>query len=172
VRGVALVVFGFALLVFGSAVTTVVPLGAYVPNLVLPIALFLGVSADVHIVRGAVSCFMLGYLLDSFSGGPMGLQTFTLVASFLVARGAGLRALPQGSAVQIALTAALGVLSGGLVLALRAIFERAFALDLAQAWATLFPSVLATTLCAPFVFAALRRVASPGGMRGEERAAS
>ena len=170
-RNVGLLGLGFALLVFGSSVATVVPLHGYMPNLLLPIALFLGVRAEVHIVRGAVLCFVLGYLSDSFSGNPMGLQTFAFVASFLAARGAGLRLLPQGPVFQIALSFLMAVVSGALVVALRAIFERAFALDLRDNGAALVRSAVATALSAPFVFAGVRGVTALAGARAEERPA-
>ena len=84
------------LLVLEAALGTLIPMHAFAPNLMLPIVIYLGVSPEVQIVRGALISFLLGYLLDSFCGNPMGLQTFVLAASFMVARGAGLRLFPQG----------------------------------------------------------------------------
>src|SRR5437773_1178534 len=95
-NSVLLVVFGFFVLVLEAALGTLLPIYSFAPNLVLPIAIFLGVSAEIHIVRGVLISFALGYLLDSFCGNPMGLQTFVLTASFMLARGAGLRLFPQG----------------------------------------------------------------------------
>jgi rod shape-determining protein MreD len=172
VRAVVPVAFGFLLLVLGSSLATVIPLHGHVPNLLLPIVLFFGVSAEVPIVRGAASSFLLGYLVDAFTGSPMGLHTFAFVATFLVARGAGLRLLPQGSAFQILMTLVMALGSGALVLALRAIFERAFALDLHDSGVDLLRSAVATALCGPFVFMGMRRIAGLGGPRAEERPAS
>lgn len=171
-RSFALLLFGFALLVVASTVSTAVSLHGYLPNLLLPMALFLGVRADVHIVRGAALCFVLGYLIDSFTGNPMGLQTFTFVASFLAARGAGLRLLPQGPVFQIFLSLAMALVSGALVLALRAVFERAFALDWHDNGVALVRSAVATAVAAPFVFLGMQRIAGGAGARAEERAAS
>ena len=101
----------------------------------------------------------------------MGLQTFVMVASFMVARGAGLRLFPQGPGFQILLTAIMAVLSGGTILALRAIFERQppFSTnDAASNAATVARFALATAIISPLVFAATRRV---DGMarRGDSR---
>ncbi len=171
-RSVLLIAFGVGLLIAGTTLAVIVPIHAYAPNLLLPIAIFLGVSAEVHIVRGALLCFALGYLLDSFSGGLLGLHTFGLVASFLAARGAGLRLFPLGAAFQILLTLTMALVSGAVVLALRAIFERAFTLDAYESGLTLLHSTAATALCAPFVFLVMRRIGAGTVSRDPERAAS
>jgi rod shape-determining protein MreD len=85
-RSVVLILFGLTLLVFQAAAATLIPLHQVAPNLLLPIAIFLGVSHEVHISRGAILSFVLGYLLDAFCGSPMGLYTFTLVATFMASR--------------------------------------------------------------------------------------
>lgn len=168
-RDILLIAFGYGLLVVQTAVATLVPMHGFAPNLLLPIALLLGVNAHVHTVRGAALCFMLGYLFDLFCGNPMGLQTFVLVASFLVARGAGLRLLARGLAFQMFLTFLMAVAAGAVTLALRALFERpAFELDVA-AGRLLLQSSIATALCGPPIVAAARRIA--GASVGAERAA-
>lgn len=167
--GVALVVFGFLLLVVQSALATATPALAYAPNLLLPITIYLGVSSDVSLVRGSVICFVLGYGYDAFCGSPIGLQTFVTVASFMVARGAGLRLFPQGPVFQILLTAVMAILSGGTILALRAIFERPgpFATsDAAQNLALMTRYAVSTALLSPLVFFGARRLEAYLG-RGE-----
>jgi rod shape-determining protein MreD len=163
---VGLLLFGFALLVVQAAVSTLVPLYSMAPNLMLPIAILLGVSPDVQIVRGTALCFALGYLFDSFCGNPMGLQTFVLVASFMVARGAGLRLFPQGPAFQIFLTFLMALLNGATVMALRAIFEQQPIPGLGDAagesGVTLLKSAATTALIAPLVFAGARRIGGTG----------
>lgn len=170
--GIALVVFGFLLLVVQSALATATPVLAYAPNLLLPITIYLGVSADVSLVRGSLICFVLGYAYDAFCGSPMGLQTFVTVASFMAARGAGLRLFPQGPVFQILLTAVMAILSGGTILALRAIFERPgpFATrDAAQNLAVMLRYALSTALLSPLVFWGARRIEGYLG-RGERGA--
>jgi rod shape-determining protein MreD len=149
---------------------------SFAPNLLLPIAIFLGVSAEVHIVRGALVSFVLGYLLDSFCGNPMGLQTFVLTASFIVARGAGLRLFPQGTAFQILLTFLMAIAFGATVLALRAIFEQPqepmFTEGMGEAASAPLKSAAATALLSPLLFAATRRIVMLGAQKREERTVS
>lgn len=169
------IVFGFFLLVFETALATLVPLHGFAPNLVLPIAIYMGVSPDVHVVRGAVTCFVLGYLLDLFCGNPMGLQTFVLTASFIVARGAGLRLFPQGTVFQILLTFVMAVAFGATVLALRAIFEQPQVPLLGDGMGAISAAPLAaagtTALLSPLVFAGTRRLLGVSQKR-EERTMS
>jgi rod shape-determining protein MreD len=166
-----LVVFGFFLLILQTAVAMLLPMYSYAPNLLLPIAIFLGVSPEVPMVRGTIVGFALGYLLDSFSGSPMGLHTFVMTASFMVARGAGLRLFPQGPAFQILLAFLMSFAFGATVLALRAIFERpSLAIGeatLEQTALSLVQPALATAIVSPLVFAGVRRIEALGHKRRE-----
>ena len=91
-RSVLIVTLGFLLLLLRSVVWRAVALGPFTPQLVLPMAIFLGVSPDVRLVRGAVIAFLLGYLSDGFCGLPMSVHTFLTMATYLIVRGMGLRA--------------------------------------------------------------------------------
>ena len=158
-RNVAFVVLGFALLVAQGAVGVLAPLEEWAPNLLLPIVLYLGVTQDVHLVRGAAIAFVLGYMLDSYCGSPIGLSTFVLVATFLIARGARLNLFMRGPFFQIALTFAFAVLAGGSILALRAIFEpRApFPLESVSGTViTLVAGAAVTAVSSPVLFALIR----------------
>ncbi|MDH5673240.1 MAG: rod shape-determining protein MreD [Myxococcales bacterium] len=176
ISSLSVIGFGFALLVLQTALATLVPMHSFAPNLMLPIAIFLGVSPQVPLVRGASICFVLGYFLDAFCGNPMGLQTFVLVASVMVARGAGLRLFPQGRAFQLLLTFLMALLSGITVVALRAIFEEqqipGLGEDLGERSMTLLRSSLATAVVSPLLFAGTRRAEGGSLPKAEERAAS
>jgi rod shape-determining protein MreD len=176
VSALVLVVFGLLLLVLETALATLIPLHSFAPNLMLPIAIYLGVSPDVHIARGALVSFALGYLLDSFCGNPMGLQTFVLTASFIVARGAGLRLFPQGTLFQILLTFVMAVGFGATVLALRAIFEHPQAPPFGEGMGAISAAPLAaaaaTALLSPLIFGATRRILGLGSTKREERTVS
>jgi rod shape-determining protein MreD len=159
-RNAAFVLLGFMLLVLQAAVGALVPLSAWAPNLVLPLVLYLGVSHDVHIVRGAALAFILGYLLDSFCGSPMGLSTFVMVATFMVARGTGLNLFMRGPLFQIALTFVFGVLTGGAVLALRGIFEPPAPFPIGSVSDTVLALVQGagvTAIVSPLIFLGVRR---------------
>lgn len=174
-RNLALIGLGFALLVLQAAVATLVSVYSFAPNVVLPMVIYLGVSHDVHLVRGAALSFVLGYLLDSFCGSPMGLQTFVLVATFILSRFAGLRLFLRGPLFQITLTFVVGVLAGGTILALRAIFEKPTLFPSTGSWSTivtLLGPALATALIAPLVFVAVRRVDGLASRRRDERVAA
>ncbi|MCS6797351.1 MAG: hypothetical protein NZ898_02280 [Myxococcota bacterium] len=171
---VLLVAFGAALLVVESALAARVPLHPWMPNPLLPIAIALGVSAEVGMARGSALCFVLGYLLDVFCGLPMGLMTFVVLATFLVARGAGLRLLVRGPISGMALTFVVCLLASSAVLALRAIFERPapFPLDDARpALLSVLAPAISTALLAPALFALVRRIEAVGVTRGGARRA-
>jgi rod shape-determining protein MreD len=186
--------FGLSLLVVQAALATFVPMHPFVPNLLLPIVVYLGVDPDVQLVRGAVLTFVLGYFLDVVAGAPTGLFTFVLVATYLVARGAGLRLLLRSVPFQMGLVVVISIAANGVMLALRAIFQppEAFALvmpangmlgaavrfflgedALVGAYvttaSTLLASALATGLAAPLVFAVVRRI---DGMASRSRSRS
>ncbi len=123
-RNLGFLGFGYLLLIVQSAVASRIALHPLTPNLLLPIVIFLGVQPEVGLLRGALISFVLGYLLDEFCGSPMGLQTFVLVATFMVARGAGIRLFLRGALFQVGLVFAASILAGGTILALRAIFSQ------------------------------------------------
>jgi rod shape-determining protein MreD len=156
-----LIALGFLLLVAQAVLSTLAPIHAISPNLLLPVVIYLGVDHDVALPRGAAISFVLGYLLDAFCGSPMGLATFVMVATFLVARGAGLRLFLRGPLFQIGLTFVVGMLSGGAILALRAIFERPppFPVDdVGMTVAALAAPAFVTAILSPFMFAIVRRI--------------
>lgn len=158
---IALIGLGFVLLVLQTAVATLVDYHTFTPHLLLPITIFLGVNQDIPIIRGAAVAFILGYFLDAFCGSPMGLQTFMLVATFMVARSAGIRLFLQGVLFQVILTFAIGLIAGGTLLALHAIFRTVSpfpAADYRYSARVLIQSSLVTALITPFVFKALQKI--------------
>ncbi|MFW6050983.1 MAG: hypothetical protein ACODAU_07405 [Myxococcota bacterium] len=160
-RSASLVGLGFALLVLQSTLAVLVSWHPLEPNLLLPIVIFLGVSPDVNLVRGAAISFALGYLLDLFSGSLMSLQTFVMVSTFMLVRGAGLRLFLRGPVFQIVLTFVVGVLASGAVLALRAIFEVRPPFPAgapAETLLSLAAPALVTAVTAPLVFLAAQRI--------------
>jgi rod shape-determining protein MreD len=174
-RNVLLVTFGLMLLTAQAAIATLLPMHTFAPSLVLPIVVCLGVSADVYIVRGALLAFALGYLLDAFCGNPMGLQTFVLVAAFMLARGAALRLFPHGPLFSALLTFGMALLTGFAVLALRAVFEKqteVLTYAPARTARILLQSAFTTALFAPAIFAAVRRLDNFGrpAQKADERA--
>lgn len=162
---------GTLLLVAQSAFATLVPMHDMTPNVILPIAIFLGVSAEVALVRGAITCFLLGYLLDAFCGNPMGLHTFVIVASYFAARGAGLRLFPQAALLQVLAMFVAAASGDATVYALRAIFERpvlpGLGEDIRATLLTMAGSAAATAVLSPLVVGAARRIEATRHRREE-----
>jgi len=179
VNNVGHVLLGFGLLVLQSSLGTLWSFHPFSPNLLLPMIIYYGVTPEVSVVRGAVLSFLLGYVLDIFCGNPMGLQTFLMVATYLVAKVAGLRLFLRGPAFQMLLTFVVGVLDGGTILALRAIFEPPppFATaDVGSSLFEVFGPATVTAVVAPLIFGLVRRVeqssaGSAGAARSREAAA-
>ncbi len=170
-RTIAFVLLGFVLLVVQAAVGVLLPLNEFAPNLLLPIVIYLGVANDLHVVRGASLAFVLGYLLDAFCGSPMGLQTFVMVATFLIARGAGLNLFMRGPLLQAIITFGFGVVAGGSILALRAIFEPPAPFPLGSVTDTvlaLLAGAGVTGALAPALFFVVRRLDGLVTRRREE----
>jgi rod shape-determining protein MreD len=142
----ATVLLGYALLLASGRAHGSQP----IPALVLPLILFMGVH-EYSLPRGAAVAFVLGYATDVMGIAPVGLYTFTYVASFVLARGAGVRLAAQTTWMQVLLVGAFAVLQSTMVLVLMAIFGR-------DAWVprSLYPLVLphaiATAAIAPAVF--------------------
>ena len=172
-NSVVLVITGFFVLVIQSGLATVYSVPAFAPNLMLPVVIMLGVSQEVPMVRGATVSFLLGYLLDGFSGNLMSLQTFILVATFMLARVAGLRLFLRGPAFQIALTFGVALVTGGAILALQAIFAEPPNIPLEETWsqaAVLCATAASTAVFAPLMFRGVNAIDSIMSRRREETA--
>lgn len=147
-------------------------LGRPIPALVLPLILFMGVH-EYSLARGAAVAFVLGYATDVLGIAPVGLYTFTYVASFVLARGAGVRLAAQTPWMQVILVGAFAALQSTMILVLMAIFGR-------DAWVprSLYPLALphavATAAVAPAVFRLAQAIhaATAGSPRAEIGSAS
>lgn len=142
----ATVLVGYVLLVrLGHA-----RIGHPIPALTLPLILFMGVH-EFSLARGATVAFALGYATDVVGIAPVGLYTFTYVATFVLARAAGVRLAAQTTWMQVLLVGAFSLLQSTMVLVLLAIFGR-------DAWVpkSLYPLALphavVTAAIAPLVF--------------------
>ena len=124
--------------------------GRPIPALVLPVILFMGVH-EYSLARGAAVAFVLGYATDVIGIAPVGLYTFTYVATFVLARAAGVRLAAQTIWMQVLLAGAFTVLQSIMVLVLLAIFGRDAWVPRAL-WPLMFPHAVATAAVAPMVF--------------------
>jgi len=152
---------GFLLIVVQGALGAVIDLGVLMPNPVLPIVIYLAMAPDVSLARGAMLSFALGVLFDSATGNSMGLFTFVLQASFLVARGAGFRLFMRSRLSQMAITAATASAGSITLIALRSIFRKSSQIDISSPRYIAFAvigSALSTGLLAPAIYQLVRRV--------------
>ncbi|HVK70065.1 MAG TPA: hypothetical protein VM694_36680 [Polyangium sp.] len=158
-RNTAFLAVGIALLVIQSNLYRLIgrlQIAGITPSLLLPLVVFMGVH-EYSIARGAALAFLLGYLLDLFSAAPIGLFTFITVATFVVARAAGVRLAAQTLLTKVALAFAFALLEGVLIVVLTAIFGTDTARP--RALATLVaPHAIGTAIFAPFVFSLAERV--------------
>ena len=142
-------------------------IGRPVPALVLPLILFMGVH-EYSLARGAAVAFVLGYATDVLGIAPVGLYTFTYVATFVLARAAGVRLAAQTTWMQVLLVGAFAFLQSTMILVLLAIFGR-------DPWVprSLYPLAVphafATAAVAPIVFRACQALhaATAGATRPE-----
>jgi rod shape-determining protein MreD len=159
----ATVLLGYTLLVHAAHAR----LGRPIPALVLPLILFMGVH-EYSLARGAAVAFVLGYATDILGIAPVGLYTFTYVATFVLARAAGVRLAAQTAGLQVLLVGAFAALQSTMILVLLAIFGR-------DAWVprSLYPLALphavSTAAIAPLVFRVCQTLhaATAGSQRAE-----
>lgn len=158
-RNSAFLAIGIALLVLQSNLFRVIGklhVPGATPSLLLPLIVFMGVH-EYSIARGAALAFLLGYLLDLFAGAPVGLFTFITVATFVVARAAGVRLAAQTFITKVALAFVFGLVEGVLVVILTAIFGQDAARPRALAL-LVAPHAVSTAIFAPLVFRLAERV--------------
>ena len=143
------------------------------PSLLVPLLVFVAVS-ETNIALAASVGFLLGYVLDVLSGAPIGLYTFTSVATVALARLAGLRIITQSGwarALLAGLFAGLGTL---MTIVLLAIFGKGAYVPRAM-FHLILPHAIATIVFAPLVFRAATRIAAiASGLvepRGEPKSA-
>jgi rod shape-determining protein MreD len=147
-------------------------IGRPIPALVLPIILFMGVH-EYSLARGAAVAFVLGYATDVIGIAPVGLYTFTYVATFVLARAAGVRLAAQTTWMQVLLVLAFALVQSTMVLVLLAIFGR-------DAWVPrslyplMVPHAIATAAVAPLIFrmAQALHATTGGAPRAEASGAS
>jgi rod shape-determining protein MreD len=161
VRNTAFFFAGLALLLVQAnlfRLLTLIHLPLFIPSLLLPLILFMGVH-EYSLVRGASVAFVLGYAMDLIGIAPIGLFTFTYVAIFVLARAAGVRLVAQTKLMQMALALAFTFVHTVMILVLITIFGRDASVPRSLLGLAL-PHVLATGLVAPLIFAMAERLHS------------
>lgn len=158
-RNTAFLAVGIGLLFLQSVfhwVTRWIPLTGITPSLILPLIVFMGVH-EYSFVRGAALSCVLGYGLDLLAAAPVGLFTFVSVATFVLARAAGVRLAVQHILTQVPLALAFSVIQSVMVLVLLTIFGKN-PHGPRDMLALVLPHATSTAVFSPFVFAIASRL--------------
>ena len=127
-----------------------IPVSGVVPALLLPIIIYMGVH-EFSLARGAALSCVLGYGLDLVAAAPVGLFTFVFVATFLLARAAGLRLAAQHIITQVPLALFFSSIQSVMILVLLAIFSRS-PQGAKEMMSLIIPQAVSTALFSPLVF--------------------
>ncbi|HQF23559.1 MAG TPA: hypothetical protein PL065_08850, partial [Polyangiaceae bacterium] len=123
-RNTILLLMGLSLLFIQSSMFWLlgwVPVSGLTPSLILPLIVFMGVH-EYSLARGAALACVMGYGLDLLAAAPVGLFTFVSVATFVLARAAGVRLAAQHIITQVPLAFVFSLVQSVMVLVLLAIF--------------------------------------------------
>jgi rod shape-determining protein MreD len=149
---VALAAAAVVAMLLQTTVFPALPALPIVPDLIMVLAVYLGVRR--HDVGGAIAAFLLGYFLDTFSGTLLGLNAFSLTATYVAVRW-----LARHLWLERGLPAVAVVLFGGAVRELAAVGVAAAVAARAPVWHHVLGyglvGVVAASLVAPAVFAAV-----------------
>jgi len=137
------------------------PLSGVTPSLSLPLIVFMGVH-EYSLARGAALACVFGYGLDLLAAAPVGLFTFVSVATFVLARAAGVRLAAQHIITQVPLAFVFSVVQSVMVLVLLAIFGRNphGARDMLS---LVLPHAIATAVFSPVIFRLAARLHAATG---------
>lgn len=152
-RNTALLVVGIGLLFVQSVLFWMIgwlPWSGVTPSLILPLIVFMGVH-EYSLARGAALACVLGYGLDLLASAPVGLFTFVSVATFVLARAAGVRLAAQHIITQVPLAFVFSVVQSVMVLVLLAIFGRN-PHGAREMLALVLPHAIGTAIFSPIVF--------------------
>jgi len=167
VKDAIVIITGYMLIAFQGVLHHWIPFHIFVPDLVIPFILYLGII-DFGAARGAALAFVLGYLLDANSASPVGVHLFVIPATYLLYRFIHHKLLLSGTVFQIAMTFAATLTASLLVVGMRTLFERSF-----LSWSAVLLTIpfhsLATALFSPVIFWLGARLVPESPRRKEEK---
>lgn len=126
------------------------------PSFTLPLIVFMGVH-EYSLARGAALACVLGYGLDLLSSAPVGLFTFVSVATFMLARAAGVRLAAQHIITQVPLAFVFSAVQSIMVLVLIAIFSKD-PHGAREMVSLILPHAVSTALVSPLIFGSANRI--------------
>ena len=126
--------------------------GRVIPDLLLILCVYLGLRE--HNVGGATGAFLLGYLLDSFSGSLVGLNAFAMTTVYLMVYLISRRLWMDNTVAGVAMVFLATLLKGVAIAAALAAYLSVDRVSLGAAEVLLAEALLAAALT-PAVFAVL-----------------
>lgn len=159
VRGsIVLCIVGFLLLCAQSAWPRLLAPDPGAPYLLVPIVVALGASRTVAIGRGASTAFVLGYLMDLFTGNALGPFTFAFVVAFLAAKLLGSRLSFRGVSFEMIATFVVAAIVMLVIHTVRTAFSPdSFVAERGPPIGPLLLTAIVTAVLAPFIIALARR---------------
>ena len=149
---VLILAFGTGAILLQTTVLHLIPIGSAVPDLVLVLAVYLGLH--YHTVGGAVGAFSLGYLVDVFSGVNLGLGAFSMTLVYFTVHLTSRRLWIESGLSTVAVVACAALLKTASVAGLATVFSPALAVG--ELRDDLIGGGLAAAV-SPLIFAALER---------------
>ncbi len=126
--------------------------GRIIPDLVLILCVYLGLYE--HNIGGATGAFLLGYLLDSFSGSLVGLHAFAMTTVYLVVYLVSRRLWMDNTLSGVAMVFLGSLLKGVAIVVALAAYLSVDRLSFGVAQ-TLFAEALLAAALTPILFGAL-----------------
>ncbi len=158
-RNTLFLTIGFLILTFQSNLHNIFqyfPFQIPVPDLLLPLIIFLGIH-ETPVAEGTAISFVLGYFYDLFSASPTGLFTFITVATYVVTRLAGIRIGARTWITKVGFVFVFSLLQSALII----IFTVIFGNDSSRSRflvPRILPLAIATTTFSFFIFPLLEKV--------------
>lgn len=155
-RVAALVFLGYGLVLVLGVLWRHLPIGRVAPDVVALCAVYLGLTARNQLAPSMLGAVIIGYLADLLVGSPHGLLAFTAGVVCLVGHLVHQRLILRGWPAMAIISALAGLLSGIVVLALRAYFGASAGFG--SEFLALLGAALFTGLCGPLVFRFCRSI--------------
>jgi rod shape-determining protein MreD len=128
--------------------------GRVIPDLVLILCVYLGLHE--HNIGGATGAFLLGYLLDSFSGSVVGLHAFAMTTVYLMVYLVARRLWMDNTVSGVAMVFLGSILKGLAIVVALAAYLSVDRVSLGVARTLIAEALLAAALT-PLLFGALER---------------
>ncbi len=166
-KDAVVIVTGYLLVAMQGVMHQWIPFSAFVPDLVIPFILYLGII-DFGAARGAALAFVLGYFFDANSASPVGVHLFVIPATYLLYRFIHHKLLLSGTVFVIAMTFAATLTASLLIVGMRTLFERSI-----MSWNAVLVTIplhsVATAVFSPVVFWIGTRLVPESPKRKEEK---